>query len=207
MLTVKRSRKAAKPLSLVVMSKGRAIAPSRGATTQRRQPLKQVAPGFILQTSLPGKVNRVINQPNDVLPRGGFTAQAAPTPTQRLSQKRPRSNGSVKSNLSHLQVIKQRNEGDHVVKSLLNKLMQRPSGQERAVQSQYEDLRIKPMIATHFQRRVNGNVHKQIPGPVSKTNSRKKRMSGRSAAKPVCRSHALILHAPQLMAPNSPQNG
>ena len=108
---------------------------------------------------------------------------------------------------SHLQVIKQRNEGDHVVKSLLNKLMQRPSGQERAVQSQYEDLRIKPMIATHFQRRVNGNVHKQIPGPVSKTNSRKKRMSGRSAAKPVCRSHALILHAPQLMAPNSPQNG
>ena len=82
MLTVKRGRKAAKPLSLVVMSKGRAIIPSRGATTQGRQPLKQVAHGFILKTSLPGKVNRVIHQPNDVLSKGGFTAQAAPTPSK-----------------------------------------------------------------------------------------------------------------------------
>jgi len=49
LLTVRRGRKAAKPLSLVVMRyKGRAIAPSRGATTQGWQPPKQVAPGFIL---------------------------------------------------------------------------------------------------------------------------------------------------------------
>ena len=129
----------------------------------------------------------MINQPNDVLSTGGFTAQAAPTPNKDC-QKQTTLQWFGREQPSHLQVITQRNGGDHVDKSLLNKLMQRPSGQEQTVQSQQEDFRNKPRIATHFQRRVNcfcGNVHKQIPGPVSKTNSRKRGVSGRSAAKTV----------------------
>ena len=76
LLTVRRGRKAAKPLSLVVMRyKGRAIAPSgeqplRGGNHQNRLRLDSYCRPFCLVKS---------TEPNDALSKGGFRAQAAHT--------------------------------------------------------------------------------------------------------------------------------